>query len=182
MPLCSPIIVDTTGEGFRLTSAANGVPFDIRGNGHPIQIAWTAIGSGNAFLVLDRNHNGTIDNGTELFGNFTAQPRSPQPNGFLALAEFDKPENGGNGDGVIDERDAIYFQLRLWIDENHDGVSQPEELHTLAAMGVKSLSLDYHESGRTDEFGNRFRFRSRITDLKGADTGRSAYDVFLVVK
>ena len=130
--------------------------FDIRGDGHPLQIAWTAIGSGNAFLVLDRNHNGVIDNGTEMFGNFTAQPRSTQPNGFLALAEFDKPEHGGNGDGVIDEKDTVYFQLRLWIDENHDGISQPGELHTLIAMGVRSLNLDYHDSRRTDEFGNRF--------------------------
>lgn len=181
-PLCSPIIVDTTGAGFHLTSADGGVRFDIRGDGHPLQIAWTAIGSGNAFLVLDRNHNGVIDNGTEMFGNFTAQPRSTQPNGFLALAEFDKPENGGNGDGVIDEKDAVYFQLRLWMDENHDGISQPGELHTLIAMGVRSLNLDYRDSRRTDEFGNRFRFRSRVADLKGADAGRSAYDVFLMTK
>ena len=181
-PSCSPIIIDTTGKGFQLTSAEDGVQFDIEGSGRPVQIAWTAIGSGNAFLVLDRNHNGVIDNGTELFGNFTAQPKSPQPNGFLALAEFDKPENGGNGDGITDQRDSVYFQLRLWIDENHDGMAQPGELHTLLEMGVQSLSLDYRESGRTDEFGNQFRFKAKIKDLKGADTGRSAYDVFLLTK
>src|SRR5271155_2603465 len=58
----SPIIVDTTGLGFRLTSAEDGVWFDIHADGHPILISWTAAGSGNAFLALDRNHNGRIDN------------------------------------------------------------------------------------------------------------------------
>lgn len=179
----SPIIVDTTGQGFRLTSAKGGVPFDIAADGHSIQIAWTAAASGNAFLALDRNHNGRIDNGKELFGNFTPQPESNDPNGFLALAEFDKPENGGNGDGIIDKRDAIFSQLVLWIDENHDGVSQPNELHTLPELGVFSLALKYKDSRRTDEFGNKFRYKSAInpdtSDGESKD-GRWIYDVFFV--
>lgn len=80
----SPVLVDTLKTGFRLTSAINGVVFDIRGDGHPVRIAWTASESGNAFLALDRNHNGIIDNGKELFGNVTTQPPSSAPNGFLA--------------------------------------------------------------------------------------------------
>jgi hypothetical protein len=187
-PTCSPIIIDTEGEGFHLTSAAAGVSFDIAGNGHPVQIAWTASGFHNAFLALP-GADGLVHNGKELFGNFTEQPVSNNPNGFLALAEFDKPENGGNGDGVIGERDAVYSRLRLWIDENHDGISQPEELHSLAELGVYALTLDYQQSRRTDQFGNAFRFKAQVNPWtkrdrrdEASEVGRWTYDVFLVAK
>lgn len=185
-PNCeSPIIIDTAGEGFHLTSAAQGVQFDIAADGHLLQIGWTDPQYHNGFLVLDRNHNGIIDNGTDLFGNFTPQPASATPNGFLALAEFDKPENGGNGDGIIDERDAVFSHLLIWIDENHDGKSQPNELHTLPELGINSISLEYKESRRVDEFGNAFRFRAKLNPDSNegqSNTDRWAFDVFLTLK
>ena len=180
----SPIIVDTTGKGFHLTSAEDGVRFDIAGSGHLIQIAWTAADSGVAFLALDRNGNGVIDNGKELFGNFTEQSPSNDPNGFLALAEFDKPENGGNGDGVIDWRDAVWPKLRLWIDENHDGISQPNELHHLPSLGINSLALHYTESRRVDQFGNMFRYKGWVNPEgtpPGDHVDRIMYDVFFKI-
>src|SRR5689334_239652 len=185
-PDCSPIIIDVSGNGFQLTSAAGGVQFVITGSEKFVQIAWTAAGAMNAFLVYDRNNDGQINNGAELFGNFSPQPPSASPNGFLALAEFDRPENGGNGDGIIDKNDAIFADLRLWIDINHDGVSQPTELYRLDELSVFSISLMYEESARTDQYGNLFHYRTKINVLAGqqddSQASRFAYDVFLTTQ
>jgi hypothetical protein len=177
----SPILLDLDGHGFVLTNAQNGVSFDISGTGDPIQMGWTAAGADDAFLALP-GADGLVHNGRQLFGNFTPQPPSDNPNGFAALAVYDDPKNGGNGNGVIDPGDAIYSHLRLWTDANHDGICQPEEMHTLASLGVTSISLHYRLDKKTDQYGNAFRYRAEI-DPHQADpdhVGRTAYDVYFV--
>lgn len=150
------------------------------GDGHREPISWAASESDDGWLVLDRNGNNLVDNSREMFGMFTEQPHATTTrNGFVALAEFDRGDAGGNRDGQIDSRDAVFSNLRLWQDYNHDGISQADELKTLTSLGIAAIELDYKESKCTDDFGNQFRYRAKVKDIHGAQVGRWAYDVFL---
>lgn len=186
----SPILIDRDRDGFALTDPGHGVTFDILANGRPVQTAWTAPGSDDGFLAMDRNGNGTIDDASELFGTKTPQPnnsgaknkRLKGPNGFLALAVYDTTTYGGDRDGWITEADAVFSQLRLWTDDNHNGISEPAELARLADIGLRAISLRYATGKEVDEFGNVFGLWSHVvmdrdfTDLRPLK--RRAVDVF----
>ncbi len=173
----SPIVISLSDQQYQLTDAANGVLFDLDGDGVAEQTAWTAAGSDQGFLALDRNLNGQIDDFMEVFGDHTPQLPSDEPNGWLALALWDDTLNGGNEDGVIDAADYIFSALQIWVDRNHNGFSEPRELSSLEDEGVEYLSLDYDgDKGWVDEFGNGFRFPSRVGRADGSVT--IAWDVF----
>lgn len=167
----SPIIVNLDG-GLKLSNAAGGVPFDFFAKGATHRIAWP-MDSEDAWLVLDRNGNGAIDDGRELFGNRTELSDGTWARqGFVALREFDI-----NKDMVIDQSDPIFSRLALWKDTARDGITQAGELLSLSSVGIVAISVDERTSGKVDEWGNRFRYRAPVTFASGKK--RFAYDVFL---
>jgi hypothetical protein len=179
----SPILIDLKDNslGFELTSAAEGVVFDLGAQGSLNQVAWTPPDSDVAFLAMDRNSNGQIDDGSELFGNATPLNSGQRAsNGFEALVDLD----GGAelSDGQIDSSDAIYNRLRLWLDRNHNGLSERDELLSLKAGRVLVVYTDYRESRRVDQHGNAYRFiGTALVRQKQRIIRRRIVDVFLAV-
>ena len=87
--------------------------------------------------------------------------------------------NGGNEDGKIDAADGIFSHLLIWIDTNHNGKSEPEELSGLRDLGIESLHLEYKKSQRQDRFGNTFRFWGKVERTNGGKA--VAWDVFFLL-
>ncbi len=157
-----PLAIDLGGDGIQMVSGDVPVLFDHDGNGVKTGTGW--ISGGDAWLVMDRNGNGTIDSGQELFGVDTVittkgtyldnagveQSWSLTRNassGFEALTALD-----GNGDKVFDARDEAFQSIRLWQDQNSDGISQADELFTLQQKGILEISLNADSS--SVELGN----------------------------
>lgn len=128
--------------------AGTKVNFDFGADGFAEQTGWVSAQDG--LVVLDRNKNGKIDNGTELFGNATED-------GFAALAKFDL-----NKDGMIDSKDSVFKDLRIWRDANGNGVTDTGELLTFAQAGIKNIKLAKKAAG-TDNQGNTIDYTGTFT-------------------
>ena len=171
--LVDPIMINLDNGAWALTTPSDGVVFDIRASGHRQQVAWTAPGSSIAFLAVDWNNNGVIDNGYELFGNIPHLAGGQRsPNGFETLAQYD-----ANGDGVIDANDPIWSRLVLWVDRNHDGISQPGEITPISATPITAIDLRRHWLRRRDSSGNYFLYEGHVHMGKRVVP---FYDVFLL--
>lgn len=158
----SPLILDLDGDGVETTSLANGVFFDHDGNGFAEQSGW--VGKDDGLLVLDRNGNSTIDDGSELFGNNTTLANGNKAaNGFAALRELDS-----NLDGVIDANDAAYANLRVWKDADGDGITDEGELLTLEEAGIARIALNYTNTATTDANGNQHLQTGSFTRSDGS--------------
>jgi hypothetical protein len=153
---CSPIVIDLGNNGIKLGAAGVGVYFDVDADGVRDHVQWVRPGGDEAFLALDRSGNGVVDNGAELFGVGTplALEGRNAPNGFVGLAQYDARQLGGNDDGVITEADAIWPQLRLWLDSNADGRATREEMRTLRGAGITALETIPKVRKYFDEAGN----------------------------
>jgi len=175
----SPILLDLSGKaGFRFTSLAQGVRFDIDADGRDEQVAWVSPGGNDAFLVRDLNGNGVVDNGAELFGDATVlQSGNLAPFGYVALRELDRPSQLGNGDGVLSASDFHFWQLLVWRDRDADGETDPGELQSLREAGVHQLLVNWTFSDERDRFGNELRFWSAF---RGTDGERATVDVFFL--
>jgi hypothetical protein len=133
--MSSPIMLDLTGQGINTLNVTAGVQFDINGTGQAISTGW--VGQGNGLLVMDANHTGNITSGSQLFGSATVMANGQTAsNGYQALSALDS-----NGDHTITSADAIWSSLGVWVDANHDGISQTGEVKTLDQLGIVSLNL-----------------------------------------
>ncbi|WP_276617279.1 calcium-binding protein, partial [Pseudomonas syringae] len=144
----SPLILDLDGDGVETISAKSNVYFDHDGNGFSESSGW--VGKDDGLLVWDKNKDGRISQGAELFGNNTVNSLGGKAaNGFLALADLDE-----NKDGIFDIKDFAYAELNVWVDKNSDGIVDAGELLTLEQAGVKSISTTYSEPGKVDANGD----------------------------
>jgi len=133
--MSTPLILDLNGDGVKTLDYASGVKFDIYAEGKEVRTGW--VSSDDGLLVLDRNNDGKINDGSELFGSSTTLANgSRASDGYEALRELDS-----NLDGVISAEDAGFADLGVWVDANSDGLTDAGEIRSLTAMGITRIDL-----------------------------------------
>lgn len=159
-PRIDPLVLDLAGNGFAPTTVKDGAYFDLDQNGFAEKMGW--VQGDDALLAVDRNQDGLINNGSEVFENQTRLKTGRlAKNGFEALKEYDT-----NQDGVIDENDQDFSKLLIWKDTNGNGISENGELTTLKAAGVASINLSYQGFGEETPSGTVI---GNIATFKKAD-------------
>jgi trimeric autotransporter adhesin len=156
LKVCSPLVIDLKNNGIELGRAGVGVYFDMNADGVRDHIQWVRRGGDEGFLAMDRSGNGVVDNGAELFGVGTPLVLEGRnaPNGFVGLAQYDARELGGNDDGLITHADAIWPQLRIWVDLDANGVATTDEMRTLRSFGITALETIPKYRRHIDAAGN----------------------------
>lgn len=155
----SPLILDLDGDGVEtLSMTGNSIYFDHDNNGYAEKTGWA--NKDDALLVIDKNKNGKIDNGTEMFGNNTS---SSSENGFIALSQYDS-----NHDGLINSKDSEFKNIKLWQDKNSNGITDSGELNSLSDAGIKSISTGYIATNNVDSNGNTIKENGFFTRTNGS--------------
>jgi hypothetical protein len=159
--LSTPIILDLNGDGVKTLSISDGVKFDMFADGKTVQTGW--VSSGDGLLVMDRNQDGKINDGSEFFGSSTTLANGQKaPDGYAALRELDNSQ-----DGVISQDDAVFNELRVWVDSNSDGVTESGELKSLSSLGITQIDLQATVGAGTDN-GNVLGLTSTYQTTDGA--------------
>jgi hypothetical protein len=149
----TPLVLAFARERVQFVASERAFDFDARG----VSAATDWPTAATPWLALDRNGNGRIDDGSELFGSGTQLSGGRAPNGFVALAELDD-----DGDGRITPRDAIWSRLLVWSDRDASRTSEAGELAPLTAHGVEWIEVDYVDVPRCDARRNCERERARF--------------------
>lgn len=187
----SPLVLDLVGDGkLDLLAVWNkkAVKFDVGATGQVVRTGW--VGPKSGLLVLDSNKNGKVDDGGELFGEYSAKSvddLAKKPvgdeksssksfeNGFLALAQYDD-----NHDHQIDGKDKVFSKLMVWVDKNSDATAQKGELQSLNSFHIVAIDLRYEkveEAGKSVfAMGNEVKFKAAYRLKNG--TKRDVFDVW----
>ena len=152
-----------------LSGPEHAVPFDLDGDGVVEMTSWPMLGQ--AIPWRDLNGDGRVNDGSELFASRRDDGDAVRSDALDDLGRYDRPELGGNGNGAIDPGDALWSELRIWVDAERDGYSAPEELFEPSDLCLAEIRLDpLAGGGPHDGNGNRILHRSELVrrDARGA--------------
>jgi Ca2+-binding RTX toxin-like protein len=143
-PPRDPLAIDLDGDGIETVSQNAGIIFDTDADGLKTGTSW--LKGDDGWLVLDKNNNGKIDNGSELFGDaYVKKDQTKAKDAYDVIGDIDS-----NHDGMITAADAKFAELKIWQDKNQNGISESNELKTLGEIGLVELKVGRTSSSATN--------------------------------